>query len=677
MKDETSVAQKAGREGRAAVQKVAKKRLVDSLNYVNFQRHSVVVNLEHARYHNLLSLRAHPQPCSGDTLRCLWAEPCPANLATSYTFRNFMVDRGLDLLIADAQATELTDDGITVKLPEECRILRTRKARRHACEGVQVTLMQDAAAFAGTLDDFTAVSFRVLVSTQAPQTFEWINSEAPLYAVFMDGSNILYTGECRIIRQTESKRERTLVFEPLHDEAFKLRQDRLNSEGQVLVPSPGAAFDHPLARKRILLKVDEVSPCWFSVIEHYDSAVLFPGLVIPEVELEVAPGFSVVCRAQVSSGEVREDKEEKTVKWWVVILDMGIEDQGRLFSLLQRAKQQTAHVCGKVDPGDLLTFFFDTGLVYPKKYAALKLNKEKFRDTYKRLYLDNPVIARHFIQLDKGVIQGHLSMIRFYENTWILHHHASVKQQAAGLAVLNQVRDYVHDYRYLYSSHMDFLICYFRPDNRFPNRVFGGFARALSNARICSADPFAYLNFTFKSHRRERADNALKLDLSNAEDLSELSSFYDHISGGLMGKALDLGQDVSGQNTLNDEYKKLGLKREKHLFSLKKDGKLKAVALAVVSDAGLNLSNLTNCVHVFILDAEDLSAEVLYRHLALLAPYYEEDEIPILLYPLSYAENQSVPYEKVYNLWAFDTRHTGRFYEYMESITGRKHGASR
>ena len=661
-----------GNEPQAGVQRITKKRLIDSLNCVNFREDPIIVHFEHVRYGNPLFLRAYPQPCSGDTLHCFWTEPCPANIATSYTARNFMVDRGLDLLIVDPQSSELNDSGITFVLPEDCRGLRLRRARRYASEGVQVTLMQDAATFSGILDDFTTLSFRVIVSIQPPQTFEWINEKAPLYVVFSDGKTVLYTGQCKIIRQSESKRERALVLEPLYG---KPRSDRLNRDGHALVPRWSVAFNHPLARKRVSLEVDEVSTCWFSVIENYESAVLFPGLVIPEVEIEITPGFSLKCRAQVSSGDVQDGDAQQTMKWWIVILDMSIEDQGRLFSLLQRVQHQTSHACGKVDLEDLLTFFFDAGFVYPKKYATLHMYKERFRETYKKLYLSNPAIARHFIQLDDGAIQAHLSMIRFYENTWMLHHHAAIGQNGAGLRVLNQVRDYINDYRSLYSSHMDYLMCYFRPNNRFPNRVFGGFAKALSNPKHCSIDSFAYLNFHFESHHSGgEGDSGWRVDVARAEDLAELSNFYDHISGGLTIKALDLGPDMKESNTLNQEYEKLGFKREKYIFALKKEGQLKALALAVVSDTGLNLSNLTNCVHVFIIDGEDLPVEVLYHHLATLSPHYMEDEIPVLLYPLSYVEDQSIPYEKVYNLWAFDCKHASRYYEYMGRIISGRRG---
>jgi len=675
-----NVVERAGQELVSESQtghRVTKKRLVDSLNCTNFMEEPIIVHLEHARYGTPLFLRAYPQPCSGEVLHCLWAEPCPANVATSYTARNFMIDKGLDLLIVDPQSSEMNGTGIRFVLPEECRGLRLRRAKRYASEGIQVTLMQHSATFSGILDDFTAFSFRVLVSIQPPQTFEWIDENAPLYAVISDAQThtILYTGECTIIRQSESKKERSLVLEPLNRDETESRRERLSGNGYVLSPQPNVTFNHPLAKKRISLEVDEISSRWFSVVEQYESAALFTGLVIPQVELELVPGLSLACRVQVGSGDAREDDGQQTVKWRIVIVDMSVEDQGKLFALLQKVQHQTSHAGGRVDLNDLLTFFFDAGFVYPKKYTTLYMYKERFRETYRKLYLDNPTIARHFIQLDKGGIQAHLSMIRFYENTWMLHHHAAVGQNGGGLKVLNQVKDYINDYRSYYSTHMDYLMCYFRPNNRFPNRVFGGFAKALSNPKHCSIDSFAYLNFSFeKVCKEEEKDNGWILENASADDLAELSNFYDHISGGLVIKALDLGADAHKSNTLNEEYEKLGFKREKYIFALKKDGWLKAIVLAVVSDTGLNLSNLTNCVHVFVMDAEDLPVEVLYEHVGTLFPYYSEDEIPVLLYPLSYVEDQSIPYEKVYNLWAFDCKHASRYYEYMGRIISGRRG---
>jgi hypothetical protein len=668
------VVHELGSEHDASAQKIQRKRLIDNLNYANFQGSSITVNLRHARYGSPMSVRVYPEPCSGEMLRCVWAHPCPANIGEAYTFQNLMIDRGCDLLIVEAQPTEVTDAGITLLLPEECHRLRTRKTKRQASGNIRVTLIQDAVHFSGVLLDFSTAAFRVSVSTGQPQRFEWLDEKAPIYVALADGDTILYTGQCGIIRQAESKAERRFVLQPLYNGSIKPTHEIAQSEGYLLVPRPSVAFDHPLVRKQTRLEVDEISHSWLSVVERYDAAVLFPGLVLPQVELEVAPGLSLRFRAQVSSGQLQEDATAKTVKWSVVILDMSIEDQGRLFSLLQRARHQPSYAYGKVDLDDLLTFFFDTGFVYPKKYAALRSDREQFRQTYRRLYLESPAITRHFIQMDKGVIQGHLSMIRFYENTWMLHHHAAIGQHAAGLGVLNQARDYVNDYQHLYSSHMDFLVCYYRPNNRFPNRVFGGFTRALANSQLCSTDSMAYFNFDFNNGDFGVGDTAWRLERAQAADLAELRGYYDHTSSGLAIKALDLEPEQNPTSTLGEEYERLGFKRERHLFSLKKDGALKAVFMALVSDAGLNMSGLLNCVHVFVIDTDGLPLDELCRHLALLSPLYTENEIPVLLYPLSYAESHAVSYEKVYNLWAFDTRHTGRFYAYMDSMLGARNG---
>jgi hypothetical protein len=40
-------------------------------------------------------------------------------------------------------------------------------------------------------------------------------------------------------------------------------------------------------------------------------------------------------------------------------------------------------------------------------------------------------------------------------------------------------------------------------------------------------------------------------------------------------------------------------------------------------------------------------------------------------------ENQSISYEKVYDLWAFDTRYTESFFQYMERIMRGKKGIER
>ncbi|MBW2642685.1 MAG: PilZ domain-containing protein, partial [Deltaproteobacteria bacterium] len=105
-----------------------------------------------------------------------------------------------------------------------------------------------------------------------------------------------------------------------------------------------------------------------------------------------------------------------------------------------------------------------------------------------------------------------------------------------------------------------------------------------------------------------------------------------------------------------------------HLFSLKKDGILKAVVMVNISDIGLNLADLTNCIKVIVIDSDDLPKDVLNLMFSKLSPKFEQNEIPVLIYPVSYAEKESIPYEKSYNLWALDMKHTDLYFKHLNRL---------
>ena len=201
------------------------------------------------------------------------------------------------------------------------------------------------------------------------------------------------------------------------------------------------------------LKVVDLSGSGFSVEEDRSNAVLLPGMIIPELELNFASNFSVKCKAQTLYRQLMgKEKDSNWVKCGIAILDMSIEDHCRLLALLHQAKDDRSYISNRVNMDDLWDFFFESGFIYPKKYAFLEANKEKIKSIYKKLYTQNQKIARHFIYQDKGRIQGHVAMIRFYENAWLIHHHASRNSSIrSGVAVLDQIGRFSNASHSLYS----------------------------------------------------------------------------------------------------------------------------------------------------------------------------------------------------------------------------------
>ena len=157
--------------------------------------------------------------------------------------------------------------------------------------------------------------------------------------------------------------------------------------------------------------------------------------------------------------------------------------------------------------------FSKPGFIYPQKYASISNQKQTFKETYEKLYLHHPEIARHFVYLDKGHIRAHISMIHLHENTWLFHHHAADKLagRRAGMGVLYEIGQYVNDFYNLTSTHLHYVISYFRPDNRFPQKIFGGAKDVIDNPKGCSIDPFLFMHYhKCTDHHDDTANDLLE-----------------------------------------------------------------------------------------------------------------------------------------------------------------------
>jgi hypothetical protein len=655
---------------------VKKKDLINIVNYFNFQDRTVLINLKHVKNNRTISCHAKPQPCFGVQLDCLWAEDAKfyQNL-NLYEFQNILVNDGLKLILVESELASVSVKGISILIPETCREINSRKTKRHLCKDINIQLIQNSALFYGSLIDFSTFSFRVKAIMVPPQTDQWIDSDSPVTIIFYNNAETLYSGECSMLRLTcgNGHKRATLVLKPLNRQLHRFKPKKFRSMRQKLTPSPDIVFKHPLTKKMVFLKADDLSGSGFSVQESLENAVLLPGMIIPKLELGFANSFKINCKAQVVYRKNNHNgKEDRTVKCGLAFLDIDTEDHMRMLALMHQATNSNSYICNKVDPDALWNFFFKTGFIYPKKYAFIKANKEKIKKTYEKLYTLDQNIARYFIFQDKGRIIAHMATLRFYENSWLIHHHASDISQSkmAGLVVLNQIGRFVNDSRNLYSIHMNFIFGYFRPDNKFPNRVFGGIARKIGNPKGCSLDTFAYFHFCRSANDESDMPEPWELTKTSPEDLMDLETFYEHESGGLMLNALALGPGIVDCNELSKEYNRLELKREKHLFSLKMAGSLKAVILADISDIGLNLSDLTNSIKIIVIDREELSRNIFNLIVSELSKRLLQEEITVLLYPLSYAENQSIVYEKLYNIWVLNTKNTDDYFLHLKRLLG-------
>jgi hypothetical protein len=654
---------------------ITKRNLINKINYKNFQNESIRINFIHNKDKRIISFNSNPQPCLGNRLVSLWLE-CPdiSKLFDSYHFQNITFIDGQNLITFTGLLRCINTKGICITLPDTALEFSARKARRFACEKLNVSLMQNGIVFNGTLVDFSPISFRVDVASSISEPLQWINSKDLINLVVSSEEEHLYTGQCKIIKQYGGPKQKKIILQPIHDSIQRFTPKIYRSKRLRLSPAPDIAFAHPFTDKYVNLKIIDISGSGIAVEDDEENSVLLPGMIVPNLRLNFANNCCLNCKAQVVYRKVNiVDDNNHMVKCGIAFLDMNPNDHMRLLSLLHQADNKNLYICNEVDMNDLWNFFFNSGFIYPKKYAFISENKEKVKQTFKKLYTIDPSIARHFTWQKKGSILGHLSMLRFYENTWLIHHLAALKsdqQLKIGIEMLKQIGFYTYDSHRLFSSHMSYLMCYFRPDNKFPNHFFGGVARSINHSKACSLDEFTYIHYHCHSNMQIHMSDSWEVLKTTYDDLVELESFYEQTSDGLMIQAFDLSPEpeMTERNELANEYKKKNLKRKRLLFSLKHHGSLRVVFQLNISDVSLNLSDLTNCITAFVIDAESLTTDILFSTIYGLSNEYDLKKIPLLLYPHSFTESLSIPYEKLYNLWILDTQFSDDYFRHLENL---------
>ena len=646
-------------------QQVDKETLINMLNHIHFMEESILLQLRHPKYGGSILMRAYPEPCLGGNLACRLSNKNLSGLdLNSYHLVHLVIDDGRSMILVPAEFQEIHKNRVMIQLPQISYAVGQRQTRRYACHDVDAEIMQSGFVAQGKLLDFSPRAFRITVRPVSFCTFHWFDPDAFVIVHLRRNKHILFSGLCKCIRQQDGFLNREIVLTHADTKINQFKKRRIRNPRQRLVPPPTISFDHPFLNKHVQFEVTGISTSGFSVYESADDGILMRGMVIPELMINFAGATSIPCVAQVI---YRLEEKGGSIRCGLAILDMDITSYSRLAHILTNALDPHAYDSSEVDMDALWEFFFNTGFIYPMKYRLIQSHREGFKEMYRKLYKENPEISRHFTYQKNGRIYGHISMIRAYERTWMIHHHAAriMDSKRPGFMVLKQIMYYMNDMYRLPSAHMDYVMCYFRPENRFPDFVFGGFARTLKNPQGCSMDLFSYLTYTRLS-LGAKLPNGWSMNECSEIDLWELNRFYEYHSGGLLLSALALDKKDTDNKSLEELYSQLGFVRKRRVFALKHKAELNAVLIVNQSDLGFNLSELLNGIKILVTNPEALPWNILAIAISQLTGIYHTDRVPLLFYPFDYIKSNGIPYEKQYQAWVLNVQYGNEYIEYMQ-----------
>lgn len=652
-----------GEPGKGAV---GRRQLVDRLNLVNFREESVWVSLTGPDGSNVLC-QARPLPCAGQVLDLVWTgEGIAEEVLVHLRPVRLLVPDGAGLLLVDPEPISCSGKGLTVRLPERAQAFNRRELPRGKGHRVAGELTQDGVLFLGQLTDFNAHAFRISGASTAGRSFCGFREDALVDLRLLGAGLLLFSGQCAILRLEEGPGTRSVVVRPLKERILHHPPDPHRDPRVRLEPPPEMNAIHPLSGQMLHLPLEELSSTGFSV--RSGTSALPAGLYFPSVRIDLGGGAAVVCRARVLSRKKGTHGDDCALG----ISDMEPEGQERLGAFLARLGDGRAG-SPRVEPDALWEFLFSTGFVYPEKYLHLAEEKEEVSRTFLRLYDGHPEIARHFTVQEQGELLGHLAMLRWHREAWMIQHHAARKSLTlgAGLSVLAQACRSVNAARRLPSAHLHYVFCYFRPENRLPNRLFGDLARHLGDPARCSLDRFAYAFFQSGTTAGRLLSKGWELSLAREADLARFRQGYRRRSGGLVIDAFDLKGDGGDPAELNRAFRSCGFRKIRKIYALRREGRTALVALAEQSDAGLNLSRLTDCVTLWFLE-EGVPSEVVNAVLERLSRRYRGHRMPVLIFPHDVPGWPPLPGQREYLLWILNLDYAEDFLLFLDHLLPKR-----
>lgn len=251
---------------------------------------------------------------------------------------------------------------------------------------------------------------------------------------------------------------------------------------------------------------------------------------------------------------------------------------------------------------DILDLMWDVGF-FKNKYINFTEMADSLLKSYRVPSDHHFIVKGEFAEL-----LSHIAAFRFHKRDFMIHHMVAKKGNGAS-SLLGMARYLVGR-----GYDMDWVHSYYRPDNRWPNKVFGSIAAAAPD-RICSEKPYGY-----KIH------DPFKVMTSGLRQDGPLKPYYyplrlEQIHGSLYFDRADYFSSCQYRAYTNSgDYIGILTRRRSIPF--------------------LNASNLLNC------DIFDLEATVEFEQLISFDP---SNIYPILWNPVDMVTNTGP--DKIYNHW--------------------------
>ncbi|HXU73605.1 MAG TPA: PilZ domain-containing protein [Polyangia bacterium] len=367
----------------------------------------------------------------------------------------------------------------------------------------------------------------------------------------------------------------------------------------------------PLADAPIQKSIFDLSANGFSFVIDGASDLYPLGLVV-DVTLRLPDG-PLACAAEVRT-LVRDDGR---LRCGVELLGLDATLRLRLANHVMRLRfPGIDDGCG-LGPEELFPFFRTTGFLPPEKEAVLAPVMDEMRDSYRSLYAQPTGVFKAVVSRDgEGQLVGHVSGVRAYSRTWMSQHLAAQPSKHVAHLLNLGAAEYFGQ-----NPDLEYFKIFFDSYNKWPARVFGGFARMLRDSSQSELRSYRHMILS----TAEVLPTPLGIDVLEAspDDLAAVEGYFLEREQSLLFRSDDLTRATLQLSGLNRRFNEVGLYRRRRVLLAMRRNVCLGFALAEVSSPGLNLSEALSAFRLHVTaEGESTQDNVRRALLAAVVPIY-------------------------------------------------------
>ncbi len=236
---------------------------------------------------------------------------------------------------------------------------------------------------------------------------------------------------------------------------------------------------------------------------------------------------------------------------------------------------------------ELFALYERTGFLYPDKAARLTPHIGQVRDNWRRMLSAGESLLYVLTAGDEERGLASLAVWRTTYKGWMSQHLVSEGNPYASRAVMLDAAAGC-----ILKGEDESAQNWFRPENRFPARVFGSMVQTIGES-LSSVQRHAY----FSLPRRMSLPSAggIRTVPYNSSHKGALCAIASAARGGIYVAAEELSGDVECE-AIDELYRRVGLRRTRHVWLAYRGNKNEPIGAAIVyrGPLGLNFSYLEN-----------------------------------------------------------------------------------